>query len=768
MAEDKGPSKAEQQERNQQQKVYSNSIVDANKALREQRAVMDQIQRRIKSNNYDTQENINLTNEISRLYREQSAALTDFNSKLDTQSGLQSKIAQVQLMMGKVSKEKQKDLKAIQGLLEEQLKRRKSIDAGMTMSNKLLGASNKLLGDIGINQGEINKEVQDQLELLDKAGMELSEADSQALGFGLTIVKVGEQIRKNLNDPLVYLTSAISFSAQVAQLRVELGLTRSEAMMLRAEITGLAAGIEERVGSTLVNSKNIQAALVNINKELGASAESLIKKFPEVVQEVAILETRLKLSAKSTQGFAQAMILSGGPAKKLRDDAIGSALNVEKERGFRLNIRQILEDTGNVTGQIRAQLGGNLEALAESVATAQSFGFELSQIAKTGDALLNFEQSIEAELRAELITGKQLNLEKARLYALTGDYTNLTKEINKQGMDWNEWSQMNVLQQRDYAAALGLSADELSDALLKEQNLTQLAEEARAAGKDQLADQLEARSAQEKFADAVEKVKTIFVDLVGGPLGTLLDGLAGAVEIIGLILWPVSQIAKLMSQAASLDFKNMSFLAATLGTALNLTLAIYGVYKLIRGVVVAINMLKRARNFLEKKGLVLQTASNRKGLFGLMRQAGNFVLGMFSAGAKAPFPANLVLPFILGAVAGGIAGALIAKFSKGDDVMSGYGKRTLLLPEGAIALNNKDTVIAGTNLFKGDDVVSQPAGDISFPSANDFATAFAGEMRKAPLMATSPNKAYEQSAANSLSTEQAIKDGRYTTTRKVV
>ena len=212
----------------------------------------------------------------------------------------------------------------------------------------------------------------------------------------------------------------------------------------------------------------------------------------------------------------------------------------------------------------------------------------------------------------------------------------------------------------------------------------------------------------------------------------------------------------------------MSFLAATLGTALNITLAIYGVYKLIRGVVAAINVMKKARNFLEKKGLILQTASNRKGVFGLLRQAGQFVLGMFSAGAKAPFPANIILPFILGAVAGGISAALIAKFSKGDDIMSGYGKRTLLLPEGAIALNNRDTVIAGTNLFKGDDVVSRPAGDISFPSANDFATAFAGEMRKAPLMATSPNKAYEQSSPNSLSTEQSIKDGRFSNTRRLV
>jgi len=60
---------------------------------------------------------------------------------------------------------------------------------------------------------------------------------------------------------------------------------------------------------------------------------------------------------------------------------------------------------------------------------------------------------------------------------------------------------------------------------------------------------------------------------------------------------------------------------------------------------------------------------------------------------------------------------------KGNDIMSpgegggGYGKRTLLGPEGAIQLNNKDTVIAGTDLFggasKGDDVMSSPKGAIS-------------------------------------------------------
>jgi hypothetical protein len=41
-------------------------------------------------------------------------------------------------------------------------------------------------------------------------------------------------------------------------------------------------------------------------------------------------------------------------------------------------------------------------------------------------------------------------------------------------------------------------------------------------------------------------------------------------------------------------------------------------------------------------------------------------------------------------------------FSKGDDVVSpGYGKRVLSTPEGSIALNNKDTIVAGTDLGGG-------------------------------------------------------------------
>ena len=56
------------------------------------------------------------------------------------------------------------------------------------------------------------------------------------------------------------------------------------------------------------------------------------------------------------------------------------------------------------------------------------------------------------------------------------------------------------------------------------------------------------------------------------------------------------------------------------------------------------------------------------------------------------------------ALAAGATAYAFLSSKKGDDVMSegGYGKRTLLSPEGAIKLNDKDTVIAGTDLGGGE------------------------------------------------------------------
>jgi hypothetical protein len=75
----------------------------------------------------------------------------------------------------------------------------------------------------------------------------------------------------------------------------------------------------------------------------------------------------------------------------------------------------------------------------------------------------------------------------------------------------------------------------------------------------------------------------------------------------------------------------------------------------------------------------------------------------------------LTLGIGIAAVIGGIVAGVAMMNSMMDDGIigpaaggkSGYGKRVLFGPEGAISFNDKDTIVAGTNLF-GDDVVSEP------------------------------------------------------------
>ena len=95
------------------------------------------------------------------------------------------------------------------------------------------------------------------------------------------------------------------------------------------------------------------------------------------------------------------------------------------------------------------------------------------------------------------------------------------------------------------------------------------------------------------------------------------------------------------------------------------------------------------------KGIQTATAIFQKK--NLMSSIVEMATRAFSSVARIPF-----IGPVLGAAAAASAYALgKSYFSKADDLMSGYGQRTLLAPEGTFALNNNDTVIAGTNLGGG-------------------------------------------------------------------
>ena len=143
------------------------------------------------------------------------------------------------------------------------------------------------------------------------------------------------------------------------------------------------------------------------------------------------------------------------------------------------------------------------------MAQATALGLEVEQTAKMAGKLLDFESSIEAEMQAELLTGKQLNLEQARSLALQGDTAGAAAEIAKQVGSAAEFQAMNVIQQQALADAVGLTSDELADSLRTQESISSEADkfqERTAEGAEEAATAL---SVQEKLAGAVEKLSGV-------------------------------------------------------------------------------------------------------------------------------------------------------------------------------------------------------------------------------------------------------------------
>ena len=411
------------------------------------------------------------------------------------------------------SKQNQNILSGVGTMASKQQNR--AMDSVLSSVNKIKGITEK---DVGLNKVKNS--------LMGKAELNMKSLSGLTGGLAPKALNFAKALRAN---PIIMIASAViglikmllDVNQEITEIGRGLGVSADNARDVRANF----AAIQGASSNILNTTAEISKAQSTLNAALGTSATMISGK---ILDGMATLQNRMGLSAEAATSFAQSAMLSGQSVEQLKLAAIGSATAVERERGTRLDIRGILKETGTITGQIRAQLGGSVEAISAAVAKAKSLGMELKGVAAAGKQLLNFEQSISAELEAELLTGKQINLERARLAALTGDYSTLTEEINANVGDFYEFSKLNVIQQESLAKAVGMEADALADILMKKENIADLAQRARMEGDKELAANLEQLSTQEKFNAAIEKLKVGVINFVAAlESSSIISGLLG-------------------------------------------------------------------------------------------------------------------------------------------------------------------------------------------------------------------------------------------------
>ncbi len=510
-----------------------------------------------------------------------------------------------------------------------------------------------------------------------KASQAVRDARVESKGLAESLAEGGNVIAKSFG-PSFFVASIFNANKNSVEFAKNLGISAGEAASLRQDFTKVAIDS----GKAFLNAEKLMHAQMELGEALGAQ----VGFSNDQLKSQVALTKKLGLSADEAAELNRQSILTGKSTDDITSGILDSVVALEKETGIRLNGKKVLAEVAKATGELGAQYGYNTQALAEAVVQSQKLGLSLQESADIASNLLDFESSIEAELEAELMTGRNLNLERARSLALEGKSAEAVTEIAKQVGTEAEFLKLNVLARQSLAKAAGMTTDQLADSLRTQETLSalgassieQLAEQGKleelkgTKNGETLLKQYQQQAAADKFADTVVKIQS-------------------AIGSVGEALTPV---ITLMGNLAESSF------------------AVYTTLGLIGAVTVA-NTIKTLAGLSAQIGLTKLLTKQKQ------KEAKTETIAAGSGIVKA-FATNPILAVIGIALAGAFIGATLAKLAQGDDVLSpgksksGYGDRVLFGPEGAISLNNKDTVIAGTNLFpKGNDVIAGPAGAIA-------------------------------------------------------
>lgn len=279
----------------------------------------------------------------------------------------------------------------------------------------------------------------------------------KSMGSSSTIAQAGA-----IGGVALVVTEIIKLMAKaddrVTKLARSFGIAKSEA----GGIYDNAEDVNTILGKVGLNIDDIIDAQINFNTEFGYA----VNLSDEMLKNIGQSTKLIGLSAEATNELIRQSLTSKKEINEVEADILG---NLSYQSKGLLGNKAMLEKVLNITGTIRANFKGNVSEITKAVVKAKEYGTTLEKINQIGEGLLDWESSISSELDAELITGKQINLEKARYASLMGNTAELMEEINKNVGNFDEFTNMNVIQQQSYAKALGMTREEMTNMLFEQQ-----------------------------------------------------------------------------------------------------------------------------------------------------------------------------------------------------------------------------------------------------------------------------------------------------------
>lgn len=390
------------------------------------------------TNRFNLERNVNsVDQDLTNTLSEAAAKNPEISNKFETYKSLEDQI-QTRSKENKKKGIKDTDDKDLQSLIKKQ-NQLKASDSVLGSIVGKLEALNRLKAELvesSEQEKEAEKAVKEEANLAAKASGDMAKClwDSVKSGQALAIA-LGAAVWK----------AFVKVDELGVKLQREIGTWAGAIASANSELISATDFLEQAY--QISTQFHIDPISIFTPVELAKAAE--FKNMSNLsAQEVATLAVRSKSVNQSVTAYNTSMKEGYNNVLKSTTSAVAFG-SVQKE-------------IANTSEAISLSLGDNPKKIAEAATAALSLGMTMKDIEGIAENLMNFESSIEHEMEAQLLTGKQMNLAKAREYALNNDIAGLSRELHNNGVDAVEFQSMTYIKQKSLAQALGMSRDQLA------------------------------------------------------------------------------------------------------------------------------------------------------------------------------------------------------------------------------------------------------------------------------------------------------------------
>jgi len=314
-----------------------------------------------------------------------------------------------------------------------------------------------------VGQRDLTKEQVDNYDELAKKSQETADAIEDLAPGMVSFAKGAEQ-------------TAMSMQALLGPIGIAIAVFIS----IYKVVTGVAKKIAETrkdLGVSAIEAVKLEAAFFGLEKVAalsGLEAEDLKESFKAARDNLgATTDEALGLSLN----LAKVAMQSGTTAAQLTQvlsvmESVSGASREALLAQIEIN-RQLIGSAGLAPADIFRDIAENAEFFAQFAkdgsqnligagVAARKLGLDMSVLAGTAESLLDFESSIEKQLEASLLLGRQINLDKARQLAFNNDIEGMQQEILRAVGGEAEFNRMNVIQRKALADSVGVNVEQLS------------------------------------------------------------------------------------------------------------------------------------------------------------------------------------------------------------------------------------------------------------------------------------------------------------------